>query len=111
LYKLWMRGGHAGLVADRVFGTGERPGPFLAGMRRFPSAGMDLARRAGAALVPVFLLREGDGYVLRVHPPLPAEEDPVPAFARALEVEVCRHPQQWCLLYPACDAAAMGVAA
>jgi hypothetical protein len=66
-----------------------------------PSSGVDLAVRAGATLVPVFLVREEDGYVLRVHPPLAPGEDPLPGFARALERELARHAAQWCFLYPA----------
>lgn len=107
LYKRWIRGGHVGLVADRVFGAGRRDAPFLGGRRSIPSTGMRLARRAGATLLPIFLVREDGGYVLRAHPPIVAEEEPAAAFARALEQEVLRQPEQWCLLYPAHDATAV----
>jgi len=100
LFRRWRRGEHVAFLADRIFGRSARAAPFLGRPRRFPSAGLDLARRAGATIVPVFLVREAGGYVLRVHPPLPAEEDPVAAFARALEQEVRRSPEQWCLLFP-----------
>ena len=103
LFRLWGEGGHAGLVADRVFGSGRRTVPFLGGRRELPSSGVDLALRAGATMVPVFLVREGGGYVLRVHPPLAIDEDPLRGFGRSLEQEIARHPEQWCLLSPACD--------
>ncbi len=100
LYRHLRGGGHAGIVADRVFGAGSRTAPFLGGTREFPAAGMDLARRAGASLVPVFLVREENGYRLRIHPELPRWEDPVVAFARVLGAEARLFAAQYCLLYP-----------
>ena len=100
LYRHLRGGGHVGMVADRVFGAGSRAAPFLGATREFPAAGMDLARRAGASIVPVFLLRQGGGYRVRIHPELPAWEDPVIAFARVLEAEVRLFAAQYCLLYP-----------
>lgn len=100
LYRHVRGGGHTGMVADRVFGAGSRTAPFLGGSREFPAAGMDLARRAGASIVPVFLLRQRGGYQVRIHPPLPLGEDPVVAFARVLEGEARLFAAQYCLLYP-----------
>lgn len=100
LYRHLRRGGHAGIVADRVFGAGTRTVPFLGGIREFPAAGMDLARRAGASLLPVFLVRDRSGYRLRIHPALPLEEDPVAEFARVLGAEARLFAAQYCLLYP-----------
>jgi lauroyl/myristoyl acyltransferase len=100
LYRHLRGGGHAGMVADRVFGLGSRIVPFLGGTREFPAAGMELARRAGASIVPVFLLRHGGGYWVRIHPELPPQEDPVAAFARVLEAEARSFAAQYCLLYP-----------
>ncbi len=105
LYRHLHRGGHAGMLADRVFGSGARAVSFLGGRREFPSAGLQLARRAGAVLLPAFLVREGRGYRLRILPPLPPAEDPVESFARVLEVEVCAFAEQWCVLYPLHSAA------
>ncbi len=104
LYRHLRRGDHVAMLVDRVFGAASRPAPFLGGTRRFPSAGIDLARRAGAALVPAFVWRESGAFVFRVHPPLPEVGDPVPAFARILEQEVTARPEQWCVLAPARDA-------
>lgn len=100
LYRYLRGGGHVGIVGDRVFGAGARAVPFLGGSRDFPAAGMDLARRAGAAIVPIFLVRDGSGYRLRIHPQLPAGEDPVASFGRVLESEILMFATQWCLLYP-----------
>lgn len=106
LYRRLRRGEHAGIVADRVFGEGERTLPFLGGRRRLPSAGVELARRAGAALLPIFLLREGEGYVIKITPDLAADGDPLAAYAGRLEAEILANPGQWCVLYPLHDAAA-----
>lgn len=107
LYRHLRRGGHAALLVDRVFGASARPAPFLGGWRTFPSGGIDLARHAGARLLPVFVWRAADGFVVRIHAPLPAVGDPVVAFARVLEAEVRAHPEQWCLLTPALDQGSM----
>ena len=107
--------GSIGLMADRVFGAGtqlgqgRRAAPLLGGYRHFPAAGMDLAQRAGATLLPIFMLREKDSqgrnaYVIKVHPPLPGGVDPVRAYASALESEILAHPEQWSVLYPLHDA-------
>jgi KDO2-lipid IV(A) lauroyltransferase len=109
IYRRLCRGCPVGLATDRVFGAGaasgrgRRSAPFLGGRRWFPSAGMDLARRAGAALLPVFMLRRSGGYVIKIYPPLPESGDPVAAFARVLEQEILRQPDQWCVLYPLHD--------
>lgn len=100
LYRHLCRGGHLAMVADRSFGPDACPVQFLGASRELPAAGMELARRAGAALLPSFLFREDGGYVIRFHPSVSDEEDPVQAFARALEKEIVAHPGQWCVLYP-----------
>lgn len=103
LYRHLRGGGHAGLLADRVIGAGWRSAPLLGGTRRIPSAGMDLARRAGATLLPIFIRRHGLRFEIRIHPPLDEAEDPVIGFARALESEILAAPEQWSLLYPLHD--------
>jgi KDO2-lipid IV(A) lauroyltransferase len=100
IYRHLKGGGHLAIVADRAFGSGARLVPMFDGYHALPAAGMDLAMRAGARLVPAFLLREGDGYAIRVYPALNNEPDPVQAFARILEEEITQTPEQWCVLYP-----------
>lgn len=115
LFRRLRQGTAVGLMADRPFGRGvedgrgQRPAALLGGWRSLPSAGPDLARRAGATLLPVFLLREAGGYAVKIHPPLPAEADPVSAFAEALEREIKLHPEQWVVLYPLHDAAVTSI--
>ncbi len=115
LFRVLREGGSICLLSDRVFGAGSgngkgrRAAPFVGGYRYFPSAGMDLARRAGASLVPIFMLRENDShgedaYVIKIYPPLAVEGDPVSAYARCLEREILARPEQWSVLYPLHDA-------
>jgi len=110
LFRRLKRGEHAAIAADRVFGrgtqgdSGVRALPFLGGARRLPTAGLELARRAGAALLPIFLLREDYGYVIKVLPDLAGEPDPLAAYATRLEAEILARPGQWCVLYPLHDA-------
>ncbi len=110
LFRRLKRGEHAVLAADRVFGAGTESGagltelPFLGGVRRFPRDGVEIARRAGAALLPIFLLRDGYGYVIKILPDLSAEAEPLAAYAAHLESEILSRPGQWCVLYPLHDA-------
>lgn len=110
LFRRLKRGEHAAIAADRVFGRGTEGGggvralPFLGGARRLPSAGLELAGRAGAALLPMFLLREDYGYVIKVYPDLSEVPDPLAAYAACLEAEILARPEQWCVLYPLHDA-------
>jgi lauroyl/myristoyl acyltransferase len=104
LYRRLKGGEHAVLAGDRVFGAGLRELPLLGGKRRLPSGGVKIARRAGAALLPIFLLREGYSYVIKVFPDLSATPDPLAAYAAHLEAEILARPDQWCVLYPLHDA-------
>jgi lauroyl/myristoyl acyltransferase len=98
LYRHLRNGGHAALVADRSLGPGAREVPFFGVRRGFPAAGMETAWRAGAALVPAFLVRDQGHYVVRIHPPLSRDRDPALAFAGILEEEIRARPEQWCML-------------
>lgn len=84
-------------------GQGPRAETFLGGLRAFPAAGLELAERAGAALVPIFLLREPGGYVIKVSPALAAGANPLAGYAQALAAAVGADPEQWCVLYPLHD--------
>jgi len=106
MFRHLAAGGSIGMLADRVIGAGWREVMILGGRRRLPSAGMDLARRAGATLLPIFIRRLDAGFAIRIHPPLDDSEDPVLAYARVLEAELLAAPEQWCVLYPLHDAVA-----
>lgn len=103
LFRHLRGGGHAGLVVDRSLGGEGEAAPFLGSSRRFPDGAMRVARKAGAALLPVFLLRDEGGYVLRVFPELSRDVEPAAGFARVLEDMVAERPGQWCVLYPLHD--------
>jgi KDO2-lipid IV(A) lauroyltransferase len=100
LYRRLRQGRHIALVADRPFGRSLRRVACAGAEAWIPDAGMLLARRAGAALIPGFALREMHGYVIRIYPPLDPSGDPASAFGHVLG-EVCRdHAEQWCMLHP-----------
>lgn len=109
LYRELRRGRAVGILVDRALdpastaGQGLRAIPFFDGPRAFPAAGLELAQRAGAALLPIFLLREPRGYVIKVSPALPAGADPLAGYAQALAAAVAAYPEQWCVLYPLHD--------
>lgn len=117
LYRELRRGHPVGILVDRALdpastaGQGLRAAPCLGGLRTFPAAGLEVAQRAGATLLPIFLLREPGGYVIKVSAPLPADTDPLAGYARALAAAVAAHPAQWCVLYPLHDGALAQVAA
>jgi len=102
--RVLRRGEILGILADRaVTGVGERV-TFFGREALLPSAHVALALRSGAALVPAFARREGDRYVADLRPPIELErtgdqsEDVrrgVQAFARTLEREILRAPEEW----------------
>lgn len=83
----------------------------LLGERRYLATGaLSLARTSGAALIPIFCFRDGDGTQrLVLEPPLtvaPADGsethllEAATAYARMLEGYVLRHPGQWPYWFP-----------
>ncbi len=109
LYRQLARGRAVGMLIDRALdpastaGQGLRSETFFGGPRAFPAAGLALAERAGAALLPIFLLREPGGYAIKVYPALPAGADSLAGYAQALAAAVAADPEQWCVLYPLHD--------
>jgi len=79
-----------------------------------PVGAADIARRLGAAVVPVFIERREDGsHLARVEPALDLPADPVAAtqaMTAAIEAQVRRVPEQWVWMHrrwrrqPAADA-------
>lgn len=73
-----------------------RPFPFLGRKMLFPMNYVELARRTGAVLMPVFAIREKARHRIMFHPPLNAETgDPVRQYVSLLERHVRQHPHLW----------------
>jgi KDO2-lipid IV(A) lauroyltransferase len=91
----------AALLADRDFSREHQSSEFFGRTVHLPRGPAWLAHRAGAPVVPVFLLRqEDDTYLLRVHEPI----DPETAgginginerIRDVLQNEIATYPQQW----------------
>jgi KDO2-lipid IV(A) lauroyltransferase len=105
-----LRQGHVvGLALDRdILGTG-RPATFFGEPASIPCGVMELAHEAGLPVLPVFLVRDGDGYAASVWPSITPDatldRDADAArmteqFLRCAEVEIRRHPDQWHVLQP-----------
>ncbi len=96
-----------GLVSTTVREMARRPVevPFLAANIRLATGAADLAYATGAALLPVFPLREASGeFAVYVEPPLACEKANsrrefshciLRRYARLLESYVQRYPGQW----------------
>lgn len=77
--------------------------PFLEGSIRLPTGPSSLARNAGAALLPVFTLADGDGFRVVIGAPVEvgrrgsaaAYQDGLREFARVLERYVWLQPERW----------------
>jgi phosphatidylinositol dimannoside acyltransferase len=73
-----------------------QPRRFLGRAMRFPTNYVSLAARTGAALLPVFAVRDGRRHRLVFHPPLAAEgEQAVRDYVALLENHVRRRPDLW----------------
>lgn len=106
----WLRqGGVVGLIADRDFTGQGMPVRFFGETAMMPRAHASLALKTGAAVIPSFLVREGeDRFRLIIHPPVPADGlppgDRVRAFVerclREFEEVIRRHPDQWSVFEP-----------
>lgn len=95
-----------GLVSVTVRDTGLRPCivPFLAGRLSVATGAPDLAYASGAALIPVFTVQDGEGYVVTAEAPIPLSVDAprrraaravAAAYAERLAAHVVAHPGQW----------------
>lgn len=96
-----------GVVSISVRGTSRRPvaAPFLAGEISLAPGAPSLAHRSGAALLPVFPVRnEAGGFTVFVEPPLTVDRSidrreasvaAIREYAGRLEPYVLAHPGQW----------------
>ncbi|MCP4657253.1 MAG: lipid A biosynthesis acyltransferase [bacterium] len=73
--------------------------PFFGRLARTPLAAANLALRLGAAVVPSFVERLGDGsHLVTFHPPMELPADPLAATAvmtARIEEQIRRCPEQW----------------
>jgi len=73
--------------------------PFFGRLAHTPLAAANLALRLGAAVVPSFVERLGDGsHLVTFHPPLELPDDPLAATAvmtARIEEQIRRRPEQW----------------
>jgi lauroyl/myristoyl acyltransferase len=77
---------------------------FLDGEIALAGGAIDLAHRTGAALLPAFAVKDGDGFVVVVEGPILVDRslargaavgEAARAYAALLERHVLRHPDQW----------------
>jgi Kdo2-lipid IVA lauroyltransferase/acyltransferase len=104
LHRVLKEGGVLGVLADRaVSGVGERV-EFFGRTALLPSAHVALALRTGATLLPAFAWREHGRLFATIEEPLALEatgdrnadvREGVGRFARVLERQVARFPEQW----------------
>ncbi len=101
LLRRLQAGDCVALLADRDFSHEHLETAFFGRTVRLPRGPAWLAHRAGAPVVPLFLLRqEDDTYLLRVHEPIDPAEDGGIASTHArirdiLQQEIAACPHQW----------------
>lgn len=127
-WTMWIRLRDALAAGDTVVFQGDRvmpgqrgrPVPFLYGHVELPTGPVKLARISGAAILPVFTVRDAAGKIrVCVEPPiLPADDfddEPVATagsaaggrdplllkLAGVMEKYVRAHPEQWLMFHPA----------
>lgn len=105
LFKLLRKGENIAILLDQSVGMGNGVFVDFFGRRASTNKGLAmLAIRTGAPVVPVFNIREGDGYVTRVLPALPLIrtgdkrkdiEENTQQYNNSLEAIIRRYPDQW----------------
>ena len=93
------------VVSVTAVESGKRYGErnLLGGRVRLAKGAPNFALTTGAALIPVFVVPDGDGYEIRFEPPLVAtstdpdvaEEEHISAYAHLLRRYVVAHPHLW----------------
>lgn len=102
-----LRAGHiVGILSDQDGGKAGRWVEFFGRLSSTPSGAAAFALRTGAPIFPAFITREpGDRHRIRVEKALEFPPSDWPAeraetfllqqFARSLEAQIRRHPEQW----------------
>ena len=106
------RGQVLGIQCDRDFNNTGVAVDFFGRPAYFPRGPFTAAMVSGAAMLPSFILREGDRYRIVIENELPIRRDGshsealranVEQFVRLLETYVRRYPTQWYCFYPFWD--------
>lgn len=107
--RILKGGGAIALAMDRdLVGNGE-PFPFFGAEARFPIGVVDVAMRAGSAILPITLPRVPSGTAVAVYPEIPWDPDAprdqeirrvVTEILRVFEQAISEYPEQWHVLDP-----------
>ena len=106
------RGEILGIQCDRDFNNTGIAVDFFGRPAYFPRGPFAAAMVSGAAMLPSFILRDGDRYRIVIEDPIPIARGGdhatdlranVEAFVRILETFVLRYPTQWYCFYPFWD--------
>jgi len=85
-----------GVGVPELMDSSFRPFPFLGKTMRFPVNYVSLAKRTGAALIPVFCVRTGWRHRIVFHPPLAGDDARVAEqYVSLLEQYVRQFPHLW----------------
>ena len=92
------------LMSDRDLTRSGVPVDFFGERTRLPAGPAKLAVQTGAALIPVHTWFDGDGWGLRMHPPLDTSGGDIGALTQALashfETGIAAYPADWHMLQP-----------
>jgi lauroyl/myristoyl acyltransferase len=104
LLEVLRTGGPLSVMASSHEGRALVVLPFMGGRIKLAAGALRLARKAGAVVIPVFVVREQGMFEVRLEAPLPLagdlpEADAVLAaaseYGRRLEAMVLQHPEAW----------------
>ena len=90
-----------GVAVDGGGGTDRIECPFLGRRALFAAGPLEIARRTGCTVLPVFMVRQGDGHNrMVIHPALPlsagaGDGDGLRHFLALFETYILRHPDQY----------------
>ena len=92
------------LMSDRDLTRSGVPVDFFGEQTRLPSGPAKLACETGAALLPAHTWFEGDGWGLRLHPPLDTSSGDIGVITQALAdhfaAGIAEYPADWHMLQP-----------
>jgi lauroyl/myristoyl acyltransferase len=96
-----VRGNGIVSISLHNIGNSVHTVPFLEGTMTVADGAPALARRSGAALLPVFAVHSDEGFVVTIEPPLTAPEELAPdAAVERLIVDCARRIESYALRWP-----------